>query len=168
MSISIREERSGDAAAIEAVTVAAFRHAAHRSGTEHAIVNALRRDNALSVSLVAESDGAVVGHVAVSPVAVSDGSQHWFGLGPISVLPEHQSRGVGSALMQAALEQLRQSGAEGCVLLGDPDYYHRFGFAAVPGLILPGVPPEYFQAIAFGPRIAQGIVQYHDAFDATG
>ena len=104
MSISIREERSGDAAAIEAVTVAAFRHAAHRSGTEHAIVNALRRDNALSVSLVAESDGAVVGHVAVSPVAVSDGSQHWFGLGPISVLPEHQSRGVGSALIDKIAE----------------------------------------------------------------
>ena len=76
--------------------------------------------------LVAELDGVLVGHVALSPVSISDGSVHWFGLGPISVLPVHQRRGVGSALMRAVLAALRQRGAHGCVLLGDPGYYGRW------------------------------------------
>ena len=164
MSISIREERSGDAAAIESVTVAAFRHAAHRSGTEHDIVNALRRDDALSVSLVAESDGTVVGHVAVSPVAVSDGSQHWFGLGPISVLPACQGQGIGSALVIEGLKRLRGLDAKGCVLAGNPAYYGRFGFSVDPDFVYPGIPPEYFMRLAFSPVYAGGTVAYHPAF----
>lgn len=167
MPLKIREEAPEDVSLIEAVTVAAFLNAPHTSHTEQHIVNALRRSGALAVSLVAELDGVLVGHIALSPVSISDGSAHWFGLGPISVLPAHQGHGVGSALMAAALAALRQQGAHGCVLLGDPGYYGRFGFRATPDLVLPGVPPEYFQALHLGTATAHGIVTYHSAFEAT-
>ncbi|HET9048685.1 MAG TPA: N-acetyltransferase [Chiayiivirga sp.] len=164
----VREEVPSDVPSIEAVTVAAFLNAPHTSHTEHYIVNALRRAGVLTISLVAEFDGVLVGHVALSPVRISDGSARWFGLGPISVLPAHQGHGVGSALMQAARVALRQQGAHGCVLLGDPGYYSRFGFRATPDLVLPGVPPEYFQALHLSTTTARGHVSYHPAFEATG
>lgn len=162
----IRPERPADAAAIEQVTIRAFQNAPHTDHTEHHIVRALRAAQALTVSLVAESDGQIVGHVAVSPVTISDASAHWFGLGPISVLPEHQGQGMGSALMQAALSALAALPAHGCVLLGEPGYYQRFGFDPVPGLILPGVPTEYFLAKPLGGALPQGEVSYHPAFNA--
>lgn len=166
MNIHIRPEEPADIAAIEAVTAAAFREAPHTSHTEQFIVNALRRAGALTLSLVAAADGAIVGHVAVSPVTISDGSAGWYGLGPISVAPEHQQLGIGSQLMRQALAELRRLGAAGCVLLGDPAYYGRFGFKAEPTLVLPEVPPEYFQAIAFATVIPSGTVTYHPAFNA--
>ena len=107
-----------------------------------------------------------MGHVAVSPVSITSTVGLWYGLGPISVLPPWQRRGIGSLLMHEALQRLRRNGAAGCVLLGDPRYYNRFGFKADPDLILPGVPAEYFQAITFGASHARGIVSYHSAFDA--
>ncbi|AWH25674.1 N-acetyltransferase [Stenotrophomonas sp. YAU14D1_LEIMI4_1] len=163
----IRPEQPADVAAIHALTEAAFRQAEHSSHTEQFILDALRARGELTVSLVAEQDGEVVGHVAVSPVAVSDGSTGWFGLGPISVLPARQGQGVGAALMQAAIDALRGQQAHGCVLLGEPAYYGRFGFRADPGLILPGVPAEYFQALCLQPPMAQGEVRYSPAFEAT-
>ena len=167
MNIRIRSEIAADIPAIEAVTEAAFRDAPHTSHTEHFIVNALRDAGQLSVSLVAEEDGDVVGHIAISPVSISDGSKHWYGLGPVSVAPQRQRQGIGSQLMERALDELRQLGAAGCVVLGHPDFYGRFGFKAVPELILPDVPPEYFQAICFGTEAPAGTVAYHAAFDAT-
>ncbi len=161
----IRPESPGDVEAIHALTAAAFQRAPHTSHTEHLIVDALRAAGQLAVSLVEERQGAVVGHVAVSPVTVSDGTRHWFGLGPISVLPGYQGLGVGSGLMRAALQRLREQGAGGCVLLGEPAFYGRFGFRADPGLLLPGVPPEYFQALPFNGRVPHGEVSYHEAFD---
>lgn len=166
MNPAIRPESSGDHAAIHALTEAAFRDAAHSSHTEQFIVDALRERGDLSISLVAEQAGQLVGHVALSPVSVQDGSPGWFGLGPISVLPEQQGRGVGTALMQAAIDALRSQGARGCVLLGEPGYYGRFGFRAVPDLVLPGVPAEYFQALTLQPPMAQGEVRYSPAFEA--
>jgi putative acetyltransferase len=163
--IAVRGETAIDCLAIEAVTTAAFLHAEHRSGTEQHIVAALRKADQLSVSLVVELDGRIVGHVAVSPVTISDGSDGWYGLGPISVLPEFQRTGIGSALMREALAALRQRGARGCVLLGDPAYYQRFGFAPNPRLVLPGVPAEYFQALPFVDALPTGTVTYHAAFD---
>ncbi|GAB2315176.1 GNAT family N-acetyltransferase [Stenotrophomonas geniculata] len=167
MNYTIRAEAIDDHATLRALTEAAFRDAAHSSHTEQFIVAALRARGELSVSLVAEMDGKVIGHVAVSPVTISDGSTGWFGLGPISVLPAWQGQGIGAALMHAALEALRQQDAHGCVLLGEPAYYGRFGFRAEPGLVLPGVPAEYFQALCLQPPLAQGEVQYSPAFEAT-
>lgn len=165
VSINIREETPADLRRIEAVTVSAFLDAPHTSHTEQHIINALRDAGKLELSLVAEMDGTVVGHVAISPVVISDGSAGWFGLGPISVIPECQRRGVGTQLMREALRTLQEKGASGCVVLGEPEYYGRFGFQARPNLVLPGVPPEYFQALSFGSSTPNGIVTYHEAFE---
>ena len=168
MPLAVRFESVADAPAIAALTTAAFLDAPHTSHTEQHIVAVLRRAGQLSVSLVAEeADGRIVGHVAVSPVTLSDGSRHWYGLGPISVDPARQSQGIGTRLMHAALAALQARGAAGCVVLGDPAYYGRFGFTAIPGLELPGVPPEYFQALAWRGPSPQATVAYHTAFDAT-
>jgi putative acetyltransferase len=166
MSIELRPERASEAAAIEALVAAAFLKAPHTSHTEQYIVNALRSAGQLAVSLVAEDAGAIIGHVAVSPVAVSGGATRWYGLGPISVAPARQREGIGSRLMKAALDELKRQGAAGCVLLGDPHYYRRFGFRPEAKLILPGVPPEYFLALTLQGTVPAGIVSYHDAFEA--
>lgn len=163
-SVIIRPECASDEAAIERITVLAFRDVEHSDQSEHLIVNKLRRAGALTVSLVAELAGEVIGHVAISPVKITDGSLNWHGLGPVSVVPEQQSRGVGSQLIFTALAQLQQSGAAGCVVLGEPGYYQRFGFRPEPKLVLANVPPEYFQARAFTAATAQGFVNYHVAF----
>lgn len=168
MNLAIRPESVDDHAAIHKLTEMAFREAVHSSHTEQHIVDALRERGELSISLVAEDAGQLVGHVALSPVSVQDGSQGWFGLGPISVLPEQQGKGVGTALMNAAIEALRAQGARGCVLLGEPGYYGRFGFRAVPDLLLPGVPADFFQALCLQPPMAQGEVRYSPAFNAVG
>lgn len=166
MATTIRPEVEGDAQAIEAVTVAAFDSAPHSDHTEQFVVRALRDAGALPVSLVAERRGAIVGHVAVSPVRISDGSMGWYGLGPICVAPSVQRQGIGSRLVEAALDTLERLSAEGCVLLGDPGFHARFGFVAADTLELPGVPPAYFQALAFRGSAAGGIVSYHAAFEA--
>ncbi|OYQ43118.1 GNAT family N-acetyltransferase [Rhodoferax sp. TH121] len=167
MAMQIRPETPADIDAITALTAAAFLHAAHTSHTEQFIINALRAAGQLSLSLVAVDGALLLGHVALSPVTVSDGSTGWYGLGPISVLPSSQGQGVGSQLMRRALTDLQDLGAAGCVLLGDPGYYARFGFAPHPGLVLDGVPPEYFMAMGFGGALPVGTVQYHAAFDAV-
>ncbi|MDQ0138585.1 GNAT family N-acetyltransferase [Cupriavidus necator] len=167
MPLQIRPELPTDADAIARLTTAAFLNAPHASHTEAYIVNALRRAGQLTVSLVAQDGAALVGHVAVSPVAISSGAAGWHGLGPLSVVPPRQGQGIGAQLVRAALAALRRQGAAGCVVLGEPAYYGRFGFAAHPGLVLPGVPPAYFQALAFDGACPAGTVRYHDAFNAT-
>lgn len=176
MEIRIRPEAPVDAEAIHEVTVAAFLDAPHTDHTEQFIVRELRNAGVLTVSLVAESlaadqDREVVGHVAISPVAIRNGDEEirdWFGLGPISVHPDVQGRGVGSRLIHAALDELRRLGAAGCVLLGDPAYYQRFGFRPESGLVLPDVPPEYFQALTLRGETPKGVVGYHEAFASEG
>ena len=167
MNITIRNESSDDIDAITALTAAAFEHEEHSSHTESFIINALRRNKQLTVSLVAVENDEIVGHVAISPVRISSGATGWYGLGPISVRPDRQNKGIGSALMNAALAELKRLGGAGCVLLGDPGYYRRFGFKVQPGLTLAGVPPEYFQALSLNGSIPVGSVQYQAAFDAT-
>lgn len=166
MDADIRPERPDDVDAIHAVTVAAFLEAPHTSHTEQFIVRDLRRAGQLAVSLVADFEGRVVGHVAISPVTISDGATDWFGLGPVSVLPAYQGRGLGSRLVREALARLRSRGGRGCVLVGEPAYYGRFGFRAEPGLVLPGVPPQYFQALALDGGMPTGTVRFHPAFEA--
>lgn len=168
MSVRIRAETPGDIAAIEAVTVAAFLNAAHTDHTEQFIINALRRSGQLSISLVADDDGEVIGHIAFSPVSISSGTKNWYGLGPISVAPERQDQGVGTRLMEHGLAELRRLGAAGCVVLGDPDYHSRFGFRADPSLVYPGVPQEYFQSVSFSGSMPCGMVSYHESFSVQG
>ncbi|WP_454695357.1 GNAT family N-acetyltransferase [Achromobacter aegrifaciens] len=162
----ILPETPGDRDAIFTLTQAAFKDHPHSQQTEGYITNALREAGALTLSLVARLDGRIAGHVAFSPVRVSDGSADWYGLGPVAVLPDLQGQGIGAALIREGLERLKALGAAGCVVMGDPAYYGRFGFAQMPDLTYPGVPPEYFMAQVYT-RPAQGQVAYHPGFEAT-
>lgn len=163
----IRDERDGDAGAIRAVTLAAFEGMPHSEQTEAAIVDALRAAGALAVSLVAVEDGGIVGHVAFSPIAI-DGAPApgWFGAGPLSVRPDRQRHGIGTALMRAGLARLADAGAKGCVLAGDPAYYRRFGFTASSSLGYPDLPAEYFQVLELASETPSGTVAFHPAFAA--
>jgi putative acetyltransferase len=165
--ILIRSETSADANAIAEVTAAAFRTMAVSQQTEHFIIAALRAAKALTISLVAEVDGRLVGHIAFSPVTMSDGSPHWYGLGPVSVLPECQRRGIGSALIREGISQLQALGARGCCLVGHPEYYRRFGFQNPRGLGHRGVPEEVFFALSFAGHVPHGTVEFHGGFKAT-
>lgn len=166
--ISVRTETNTDIDAITDVTIAAFSTLEISNHTEQFIIEALRADNALSISLVAEVDGRVVGHIAFSPVTISDGTRGWYGLGPVSVLPDYQRMGIGTTLIRAGLAQLRELHACGCCLVGHPEYYKKFGFANVSGLVLEGVPPEVFFALSFDGKVPQGAVTFHEGFQAAG
>lgn len=161
----IRDEEQRDAAAITEVIQKAFANAEHSSGTEAQIVEELRRGQALSVSLVATENDTVIGHIAVSPVTVANG-KGWYGLGPVAVRPERQQQGVGSLLIKAALGRLKQRGASGCVVVGDPKFYGKFGFVHDPQLSYADVPAPYFQVLSFGFEKPSGSVTYHSAFEA--
>jgi putative acetyltransferase len=163
----VRSEMETDIEAISRVTIAAFANHAYSRQTEQFIVHALRKANALALSLVAEINGKVVGHIAFSPVTISDGSEDWYGVGPVSVLPEFQRQGIGKALVQEGLASLKMRGAEGCVLVGDPAYYHRFGLRSLPHLTLEGVPQENFLALPLSENTARGAVVFHQGFTAT-
>lgn len=166
-TLIIRPEVPEDVAAIETVTAAAFLYAPHTDHNEQFILAGLRDAGVLTVSLVAEMDGSIVGNVAISPVSISDGTEGWFGVGPVSVIPKLQGHGIGSQLMRAALQRLSKQGASGCVVLGDPSYYQRFGFTNEASLVLPDVPHEYFMALSFTQQRPTGTVAYHQAFSLT-
>ncbi|MBE0425997.1 MAG: N-acetyltransferase [Nitrospirae bacterium] len=166
--ITIRMETEADIAAITDVTVAAFKTLEISNHTEQFIVIALRAAKALTVSLVAESEGQVVGHIAFSPVTISDGTRNWYGLGPVSVLPEWQRQGIGKALIQEGLSRLRKLNAKGCCLVGHPQYYRKFGFENVTGLVHEGVPQEVFFALSFDGHFPQGYIMFHEGFKANG
>jgi putative acetyltransferase len=165
--MQIRSELPDDAAAISSVITAAFLKAEHSGGNEAQIVNVLRNAEALIVSLVATENNRIVGHVAFSPVTIDGRSDSWFGLGPVAVMPSHQRNGFGSALIEAGLALLRERGARGCVVLGNPEFYGRFGFTADPDLFLAGVPSEYFRRLSFGEERRAGEVKYHPAFGVS-
>lgn len=165
-NIVIRSETDADANAIGEVTAAAFETLEVSNHTEQFIVEALRAAGALAVSLVAEMDGRVIGHIAFSAVVMSDGTRDWYGLGPVSVLPICQRQGIGKALIEEGLSRLKDLKARGCCLVGHPEYYRKFGFTNVPGLAHEGVPPEFFFALSFDGRFPQGTVTFHEAFKA--
>lgn len=125
MNIVIRNEIESNIKAISEITRAAFETLLISNHTEQFIIDALRDANALTISLVAVAWNKVVGHIAFSPVTISDGSPGWYGLGPISVLPELQRQGIGKSLVHEGLSALKSLGAKGCVLVGDPGYYER-------------------------------------------
>jgi len=166
--IVVRSETDADVRAINEVTVAAFKTLEISNHTEQFIVAALRAANALTVSLVAELEGRVIGHIAFSPVTISDGTQNWYGLGPVSVLPEYQRQGIGKTLIGEGLSQLKNMNAQGCCLVGHPDYYRKFGFKNMPGLLHEGVPQEVFFALSFDGHTPRGAVTFHDGFKANG
>jgi len=141
---AIRKERPDDEVAIATLTTDAFAEHPHSQQQEASIIGELRRRGELTLSLVACDGAVLVGHIAFSPVTLDDGTPHWYGLGPLAVAPVQQHRGIGSALVEAGLGYLRQAGAVGCVVLGDPGFYQRLGFFPSPRLVLADVPAQYF------------------------
>ncbi|MRS04260.1 N-acetyltransferase [bacterium] len=164
----IRNDTEMDCATITELTAKAFETLEISDHTEQFIIMELRAAKALTLSLVAEIEGRVVGHIAFSPVTLSDGTTDWYGLGPVSVLPEYQKQGIGSALINEGLERLKSMGAKGCCLVGHPGYYGRFGFVNTDEFTLEGVPPEAFFALSFDGKIPKGTVTFHEAFFAGG
>jgi putative acetyltransferase len=166
----VRDERETDVDAIRAITELAFRDVPQSRQTESAIIDGLREAGALTLSMVAVDDsGQVIGHVAVSPISLDgDSAVGWYGGGPLSVRPDLQRRGIGSALVRAAFERLREIGAKGCVVVGDPDYYGRFGtVSGAPSLAVAGVPPEnVLVALLQSGAVPTGTAAFHPAFDA--
>ena len=162
--MEVRDERPGEEAEIGALITRAFLTAAHASGTEAQIVSGLREAQALRHSLVAVESGVIVGHIGFSEVLIGGKACGWFALGPVAVTPERQREGIGGALVRAGLARLEAEGAAGCVLVGDPGYYGRFGFTADPALHVDKVPSEYVLALPLaGPRVA-GVITHHPAF----
>ena len=162
--LRIRPECAGDANAIGLLTARAFAPMPFADGTEASIIEALRAAGALAVSLVATVGDELVGHVAFSLVMIDDRPSVWYQLGPISVAPQMQKRGVGSALIDSGLGRLRELQAGGCVLLGSPDYYARFGFISDPALTYRGRPSRFFQRVFLNDVSMTGDVSLHPAF----
>ena len=166
--IVIRNETDADVDFINEVTIAAFKTLERSNNTEQFIIKALRAAGALTISLVAELDGRVIGHIAFSPVTISDGTRNWYGLGPVSVLPGYHRQGIGKALIREGLVRLQDMNARGVCLVGHPEYYRKFGFDNAPGLVYEGVPQEFFFALSFDGHLPQGTVAFHAAFKADG
>ena len=162
--MSIRDEQPGDERAIHDLTRVAFQEMAYSSRTEHLIVDALRSAGALVLSLVGIMAEEVAGHVAFSRVELAEATGKWYLLGPVSVLPAQQRRGIGSALIRTGLERLASLGATGCVLAGNPRLYNRFGFIADPSITLEGVPPDVWLTLRFVPSGDRGAARLHPAF----
>ncbi len=163
----IRKETQSDFEEISNITKLAFENHPYSRNTEHFIIRALRAADALTVSLVAENDGRMVGHIAFSPVSFSDGSENWYGVGPISVVPDCQRQGIGKQLINEGINLLKGRGAKGCILVGDPNYYQRLGFKNPGRLSHEGVPPENLLVFPFSDSTPAGIVEFHKAFWAT-
>jgi len=162
----IRDEEERDRPAVREIISAEF-----DTGAEADLVDALRDEASPCVSLVAEEDGVVVGHVMFSPVTVDEHPEvKMMGLAPLAVLYEYRGRGIGSALIRAGLERCRELGALGVVVVGHPDYYPRFGFGPASRFGLRceyNVPDGAFLALELVPGALAGkagTVRYHAAF----
>lgn len=162
----IRQEKNTDFDSITNVTIEAFKEHPISKQTEHFIIKALRSAEVLTVSLVAEIDEKIVGHIAFSPVKISDSKSDWYGPGPVSVLTEYQKQGIGSKLINEGISILKEKGVKGCALVGDPNYYKRFGFKNYPQLIHEDVPPEVFVILPFCEAIPKGTVEFNKGFRA--
>jgi putative acetyltransferase len=165
--MQIRPERPQDAATIRALTDAAFEGMPFSDQTESKVIDGLRAAAALTLSLVASEQGEILGHVAFSPVRINGAAGAWYGLGPVSVWPGRQRAGIGRALIGEGLQRLRAMGAGGCVLVGDPAYYGRFGFENDPELSYRGAPAWAFQRLSFDGSRPTGEVTFHPAFEVS-
>ncbi len=156
-ALSIRPEQPGDAAGIREVNLGAF-----ESPIEADVVDRLRAARATQLSLIAEIGAELVGHILFSEVTVGDAeAATGMGLAPMAVMPEHQSGGIGSALVRQGLEILRAEGCPFIIVLGHPDYYPRFGFVAASrhGITseYDGVPDEAFMTLELTPGGLEGV-----------
>jgi putative acetyltransferase len=166
MDVVIRPERTDDHAAIHDVTQRAFAPMPFAEGDEQDLIARLRDAGALALSLVAEKNGVVVGQVTFSPAFAADGTPGWYALGPVAVVPDLKHQGIGSQLILTGIDWLNEQGAAGCALVGNPDYYNRFGFRPFPALTPSGEPAEYFQILPLAVSEPRSVVGFHPLFHA--
>jgi predicted N-acetyltransferase YhbS len=164
IAVTIRPEVTADEDTIFALTQAAFKEMPFSDGDEQHVINRLRAAGDLTLSLVAEDEARIVGHIAFSPVTIDGKPSDWLGLGPVAVWPQLHHRGIGGALVTRGIADMRKRGAKGIVLLGSNVYYPRFGFAHHPQLTYPGPPPEFFQAMLLEGDMPSGQVDYAPGF----
>jgi putative acetyltransferase len=164
--IQIRPERAADIASVHALNCAAF-----ETSTEADLVDALRERAEPIISLVADAEGSIVGHILFSPVTLSGRAElKIMGLAPMAVAPANQRRGIGSALVRAGLERCKELGSSAVVVLGHPEYYPRFDFVPASRFGIGceyDVPDEVFMALEFEPGILggqTGTIRYHPVF----
>ncbi len=165
MTFTIRPESHHDHDAITTLVALAFAGHPHSDGSEPGIIARLRQSGDLTLALVAEEHGQVIAHIAFSPVALEPFTEGWFGLGPVAVHPQHQSRGIGSALVTQGLRSLQALGARGCVVFGNEGFYSRFGFDRAHPLTYPHGPEHLFHALAMRGTKPAATVHYARAFD---
>lgn len=167
MPFDLREETPRDHAAIRDLTRRAFAGKPYSAGDEQDMIDRLRACGALTLSLVAERAGVIVGHVAFSPATSQDGAVGWYALGPIAVDPALQRQGIGGGLIRAGLARLGAPQAQGCIVIGDTDYYIRHGFAVCPDLTPVGEPPAHFMIWSPSGHRPSGHFAFHPAFYET-
>ena len=162
----IRPETIEDIEAIFSLTTEAFKSKSFSDGSESGIIDKLRSDGDLKLSLVAVDQSEVVGHAAFSPVTIENVDDNWFGLGPISVLPNRQRTGIGTRLINEGFRLLKKQKAKGIVLVGDPDYYGKFGFAGDGRLTYGELPTRLVQWVSITGDMPNGELKYCRAFGA--
>lgn len=156
----IRLETDADIEAIYDLSQRAFAPMPFSDGKEGDCINKLRSDGDLTISLVAEKADIIIGHIAFSPITIGGVSDNWYGLGPVSAEPDRQKSGIGSALINQGLEMIKNLGAKGCALIGDPNYYCRFGFIGDGCLTYHDLPKEIVQWLSFTDAKPQGVLRY--------
>lgn len=164
MDIHIRSERPEDYQAIHDVTQRAFAPMPHADGDEHQIIGRLRDAGVLAVSLVAEQAARVIGQVTLTPAAPVDGAPGWYALGPIAVEPDFKHQGIGSALISSAIDWMKEQDAAGCILVGNPAYYRRFGFRPFPQFAPAGQPAQFFQVLPLRAAEPSCTISFHPLF----
>lgn len=164
MQADIREETLADHDRINKITEEAFRPMPFSNGDEQYVIGRLRASGRLILSLVATIENQVVGHVAFSPAMIEGELGGWYALGPVSVLPDYQGQGIGSALIEAGLHTLQKKQAQGCILTGNPSYYHKFGFAVASEYAPANEPKDYFMVNQFTERKPSGVFAFDSAF----
>ena len=162
MKWKIRQEIEGDEAAITQVVSRAFEGKSYADESDAKLVDALRDAGALVLSLVATHKGQIIGQVALSPATIGEG--RYLCVGPLSVLPDHQRKGVGTALMGHALGVAQVYGRDGVVLQGDLKYYARFGFETFPSVAFAGEGAQFIQVLPWG-GTPSGEVKFHPVFN---
>ena len=164
--MKIRSETPQDIQIVHAITADSFKSMPYSNGAEPFIIDALRADGDLILSLVIEKESEIIAHIAFSPVQIGQENIEWLGLGPVSVLPSHQRQGIGSFLIKSGLKRIKERGAKGCALIGNPQYYERFGFKSVKGFSYQNVDRQYVMQKPFEGEYKLGELSYCRGFDA--
>lgn len=161
----IRPEKESDIPTIANLLKQAFFQQPFSNNDEYLLVDRLRKQNGLTVSYVAVIDNEIIGYIAFSPVTIDGKQCNLLGLAPVAVMPNYQNKGVGTALINYSLTEIKNMGFDGCVLVGFPDYYHKMGFIPAYPLIYSGAEQTYFMKTLFNDDITlSGEVEFHPAF----